>query len=115
MFVHHAWLKSMSFYQENRPEQKRFYSSKAWRKCRAVYLSEHPCCERCLKAGVVSVAVHVHHKEELSEANFKDPMIALNPDNLEALCFDCHNKEHHGGGEVASDLYFDEFGNLQHY
>ena len=105
----------MSFYQENRPEQKKFYSSKAWRKCREVYLSEHPCCERCAKAGIVSIAEHVHHITELTEANFNDPMISLNPDNLEALCFDCHNKEHHGAEEVDKDLFFDADGNLQHY
>ena len=104
----------MSFYQDNRTEQSKFYSSKAWRKCRATYLSEHPICERCERAGIVSVAVHVHHKKELDELNFKDPMIALNPDNLEALCFKCHQKEHHASTEVGEEFYFDENGNLQH-
>ena len=40
-------------------------------------------------------------------------MIALNPDNLEALCFECHQKEHHEGDEVDKDLYFDSDGNLR--
>lgn len=39
-------------------------------------------------------------------------MIALNLDNLEALCFDCHRKEHHEGKEVGEDFYFDADGNL---
>lgn len=39
-------------------------------------------------------------------------MIALNPDNLEALCFECHQKEHHESDEVDKDLYFDTNGNL---
>ena len=104
----------MSFYADNRTEQAKFYSTSKWRKCRAAYLSEHPCCERCEKAGIISVAVHVHHKKELTEENYLDPMIALNPDNLEALCFDCHQKEHHGSQEVADDCFFDANGNLVH-
>ena len=31
----------------------------------------------------------------LTEQNVNDPYIALSWDNLEALCQDCHNKEHH--------------------
>ena len=102
----------MSFYKENRKEQNKFYDSKKWKRCREVYLSEHPLCERCLQAGRASIAEHVHHKIELNESNYKDPMIALNPDNLEALCFDCHRKEHHEGKEVGEDFYFDADGNL---
>lgn len=105
---------SPSFYECDRAEQKRFYDSKAWKQCRAVYLSEHPCCERCEKAGIVSIAVHVHHKQHLTAENYKNPMIALNPDNLEALCFRCHQKEHHSGREIAEELYFDSFGNVKH-
>ena len=60
----------------------------------------------------MSVAVHVHHKIELTEENYLDPMIAFNPENLEALCFNCHQKEHHGSQEVGNDLFFDENGDL---
>lgn len=100
----------MSFYQENRREQNNFYKSTRWRKCRAAYLSEHPICERCAAAGIVSVAEHVHHRIELEEDNYLDPIIALNPDNLEALCFECHQKEHHRAQEVGKDFYFDSKG-----
>ena len=62
---------------------------------------------------MISVAEHVHHKIELSESNYLDPMIALNPDNLEALCFRCHQMEHHGKKEIGEDLYFDENGNVK--
>ena len=103
----------MRFYEEARPEQKRFYASKRWRECRKAYLSEHPICERCEKVGIVSVAEHVHHKKELTLENYKDPEIALNPDNLEALCFKCHNKEHQGKKEIGNDYFFDDDGNIQ--
>lgn len=106
-------LVIMAFYKECRPEQNRFYASKRWRECRKAYLSEHPICERCEKVGIVSVAEHVHHKKELSLENYKDPEIALNPDNLEALCFKCHNKEHMGKKEIGNDYFFDDEGNIQ--
>ena len=102
----------MSFYQENRPEQKRFYSTKRWMKCRDTFLSDHPLCERCLKVGRAVPAEHVHHKIELNENNYKDPLIALNPDNLEALCQECHTKEHHKLSEVGEGFCFDEDGNI---
>ena len=103
----------MSFYKENRPKQKRFYSSKKWLRCRDTYLSEHPFCERCIKAGIAVPSEHVHHIIELDEIKVDDPMLALNPDNLEALCFECHNKEHHGRTDCDKDFFFDADGNLK--
>ena len=103
----------MSFYKTNRKEQKRFYSSQKWIKLRDAYLKQHPLCERCLAAGVSSVAEHVHHKIELTEDNYKDPNISLSESNLEALCFECHRKEHHDLSEVGADYYFDSDGNLK--
>ena len=103
----------MSFYKDCREEQKRFYASKKWQKCRDAYLSEHPVCERCLLVGRANPAEIVHHKEELNQDNYKDPFISLNPDNLEALCLECHNKEHFAAAEVDEELYFDADGNLK--
>ena len=51
-------------------------------------------CERCLARGLLVPAVIVHHKEHLTEESYKLPEVSLNFDNLEALCQDCHNKEH---------------------
>lgn len=67
-----------------------FYISNEWRKCRAAYLRKEPLCERCGKP-----ATQVHHKQRLTRESIKDPSIALNFDNLEALCDDCHRLEHH--------------------
>lgn len=74
---------------------KAFYKSKAWQDCRDLYLSQHCLCERCLKRGYIVPAKIVHHKIWLDERSIKDPSIALCTDNLEALCQDCHTKEHH--------------------
>ena len=88
---------------------KPFYKSKAWRDCRdAYFISRHGLCERCnCKAGTI-----VHHKIYLTPENINDPNITLSFENLELLCQDCHNDEHHGIDAAADGLMFDEDGNL---
>ena len=74
---------------------KKFYKSAAWRRCREAFLaSKLGLCERCK----VHAATIAHHKIYLTPANIDDPNISLNWNNLEALCQDCHNREHSEGG-----------------
>lgn len=73
---------------------ERFYKTPAWRRCRAVYLSTHPLCEKCLASGLITPAVYVHHVKHLTLANVKDPEVAFGDDNLQALCFECHEVIH---------------------
>lgn len=83
-----------------------FYFSKSWEQCRAAYLvSQQNICERC-----AAIAKVVHHKTYLTQENINDASIALNWDNLEALCQDCHNKEHHK--EDKRRYTFDDDGNV---
>lgn len=85
-----------------------FYNSKAWERCRLTFLqSKFFICERCEGAATIA-----HHKEYLAPENINNPDITLNWDNLEALCQDCHNKEHMGGDVMAEGLYFNEHGEL---
>ena len=89
---------------------KKFYSSKAWQDGREGYIkSKFGICERCERPGDI-----VHHKEYLTPGNINNPDITLNWDNLELLCQDCHNKEHHGSdeGTVREGLMFNEYGEL---
>lgn len=88
-----------------------FYKSKEWRKCRDAYISQHPLCERCKQKGYIVAAEIVHHKIHLTAENFNDPSVAYNFENLEALCFDCHNKEHFGD-KVPRRWSFDSDGSL---
>ncbi len=82
-----------------------FYRSASWQKCRESFLaSKMWLCERC-KAQAATIA---HHKIYLTPANINDPTITLNWNNLEALCQDCHNREHsdkmrRGPYRVAAD------------
>ena len=72
-----------------------FYKTREWKDCRTGYLDKvNHLCERCLANGLYVPARFVHHKIYLTRENYKHPEISLNFDNLEALCFDCHNNEH---------------------
>ncbi|AVI05741.1 HNH endonuclease [Staphylococcus hominis] len=85
-----------------------FYRSNTWKKCRNAYMdSQHHICERC-----GGLAVICHHKEWLNEDNYINPHIAYGWDNLEALCLDCHNKEHFGSNSIDDELMFDDNGNI---
>ena len=74
---------------------RQFYSSGAWQACRNEYAKKrHYLCENCLRQGIYKPGEIVHHKIELDPVNIENPEIALNPDNLELLCRDCHAKVH---------------------
>lgn len=88
---------------------KKFYNSKAWKKCRESFRqSKFGLCERCGMPGE-----EVHHKIYLSPKNVNDPYITLSWDNLELLCQSCHSKEHMSKYDVVrEDVMFDERGDL---
>lgn len=94
------------------PARRRFYRSKAWKKCRdGYYNTKNGICERCGGLGT-----QVHHRIYLTDENLKDPTVALNWENLELLCDKCHAEEHHGGGyQTAEGLKFNEEGDLIKY
>lgn len=89
-----------------------FYKNRAWQNERRLYKQQHPFCERCLMLRIYKPTEIVHHREYLDEEKSKDAKIALNFDNLESLCFDCHNKEHHLGQQRSSKkrFFFNEQG-----
>lgn len=89
--------------------QVKFYHSSAWKRIsRAFLLSKNYICERCGQPAEIA-----HHRRYLTAENVLNPDISLNPDNLEALCLDCHNTEHFGqGGATAAGLAFDQHGDL---
>ena len=92
---------------------KAFYTSTAWAQCRESYLkSVGGLCERCLSQGLIIPAKIVHHKERLNEKNIGDPTTTLNFENLEALCQECHNKEHMTGNRKARRYSIGEGGEL---
>jgi len=82
-----------------------FYRSKAWREVSTAYMtSRFYICERCGKTATIC-----HHKKYLTAQNINDPEISLSMSNLEALCQDCHNKEHSLKHTITR---FDDSGNV---
>lgn len=85
---------------------KRFYLSAAWKKTAAAFLtSKEYICERCGEPAKIA-----HHRTQLTPDNINDSTITLNWNNLEALCQDCHNKEHHK--RKTARYKFDSEGNI---
>ena len=75
--------------------RKAFYQSINWKRTRAAYRkSVGGLCERCKAKGLIVAGDIVHHKRYLTDDNLADPTIALDWDNLELLCMECHNREH---------------------
>lgn len=76
---------------------KAFYESTEWKAARTAYLKKAGyLCERCLRKGLLNAAAVVHHRIHLTEDNIRDPKIRTGFDNLEALCWSCHELEHKG-------------------
>lgn len=92
-----------------------FYSSKVWREFRASLIAkrsiENGCkCERCGKIVTNPSNIIGHHKEELTPENVNDYSISLNPDLVELICNDCHDKEHMRFGYEKNKKVFIVYG-----
>lgn len=72
-----------------------FYTSDKWVNFRLnLILERGNTCERCGKKINKGRDIIGHHKIELTPENVHDYNISLNPDKVEIVCFDCHNKDH---------------------
>lgn len=76
--------------KDRKPAHKRGYDS-AWQKVRNLKLRLNPLCERCEKEGKIIMAEMVHHIIPIDQGGAR-----LGMENLESLCYNCHNKEHKG-------------------
>lgn len=83
-----------------------FYKSKKWQRCRNAYIQHRiqmdgGLCEECKdRLGYI-----VHHKITLTQDNINDPEVALNHDELEYVCKDCHDLfEGHGLNQGSKPL-----------
>lgn len=78
------------------PKVVRFYSSGAWKNCRASYKkSVGGLCERCLSRGIYTPGEIVHHsKQHVTPDNVDDPEVCFSFDNLMLVCRKCHAEIH---------------------
>ncbi|TYR75573.1 HNH endonuclease [Rossellomorea vietnamensis] len=101
-------------------EQKRkFYDGQEWKKLREhIKKRDNHECQECKRQGRVKIdmneysekakrkkiALVVHHIKELEH----HPELALDEDNLETVCVDCHNHEHGRVFEKKENKWEDE-------
>ena len=75
-----------------------FYVGRAWRDLSyRLKIERGGKCERCGWTVITRedwARLIGHHRIELNDDNVDDPNIALNPERIEIICNDCHNKEH---------------------
>lgn len=94
-------------------ERLRFYKSRAWKRVRQDVLErDNYECQECKRRGLVTTKPNKEGNEaedqseeeeerkvKLDVDHIKDlehyPELALELDNLETLCQDCHNRKHH--------------------
>ena len=104
--------------------RQEFYNSRAWKDVRkAIWLKQNLLCNRCGKPVYINgisdylprekrrIGI-VHHKIYLDNINVYDPNITINIDNLEGICKECHELEHHKDISTRKDYIFDDDGNL---
>ena len=85
-----AIARAQAKYNRKRdPKYIAFYHSKPWRILSAKFSQDkHFRCEKC-----GALATQVHHKVPIQTQKGWDRRLDYH--NLELLCTDCHNKEHH--------------------
>ncbi|MFD3271508.1 HNH endonuclease signature motif containing protein [Paenibacillus dendritiformis] len=72
-----------------------FYASRKWREFRLSLIAERGNrCQECGKIVAKSIELIGHHTTELTPENVHDHNISLNPEMVELICRDCHDKEH---------------------
>ena len=78
-----------------------FYRSDEWETIRQVVINErvNPSdgfvyCEYCNKPILKPYDLICHHEIELTETNYKDASIALNPKHIKLVHHRCHNRIH---------------------
>ena len=90
---------------------EKLYKSREWQKVRNLYMTSAKwICERCGQPATICL-----HKKYVTQHNINNPEITLNMENLEALCRECHEKEHSRNklyARQSTGIGFDEKGNI---
>ena len=74
----------------------KYYQNKRWKKLRDWYMSLHPICADCMFEGRSVPATELHHIIPFSTGKTEEEKmdLLLSPDNIVALCSECHDKRH---------------------
>lgn len=86
-----------------------FYRSNNWTNLRSTLIHERTTdylyCEHCGKPILKAYDCIAHHVIELTEQNYTDANISLNPDNIMLVHHRCHNKIHNKLGYSGRQVY----------
>lgn len=88
-----------------------FYRSKVWERLRSILVLERAnasgeiLCAHCGKPIVRPYDCIAHHVVELTESNYTDASIALNPENIVLVHHRCHNEIHAKTGYKQPKVY----------
>lgn len=88
-----------------------FYKTRAWENFRKTVISQRTddngfiMCARCGKPILKPYDLIAHHITELTEINYQDTTISLNPDNIELVHHRCHNLIHAKSGMKARKVF----------
>lgn len=82
------------------------YKSDAWRDLRRVLIAERgQRCEHCGKMISDPSKIEADHIIELTPENINDASIALNQDNVQLLCKECHRLKHQRFGSFEQRVF----------
>lgn len=97
--------KSQAFGDMKMDRIHQFYCSKAWLDLSySLKIKAGGKCAGCGEIPEDFSQLIGHHTIELTEENVDDPNISLNPELIEVICLDCHNREHRRFG-YAKKVY----------
>lgn len=86
-----------------------FYRSTNWTNLRTNLIHERTTdflyCEHCHKPILKAYDCIAHHVIELTEQNYTDANISLNPDNIMLVHHRCHNKIHNKLGYSGREVF----------
>ena len=80
--------------------REQFYKSNGWETFRKIVIAKRTDedgfvhCAHCGKPITKKYDLIVHHIKELDDLNVNDVNVSLNEDNVEIVCFSCHNQIH---------------------
>ena len=84
----------------------RFYNSRIWRNfSKLLKIQNNYMCDKCNNVVLSTKKLISHHKIELTEDNVDDDNISLNKNNIDIICYDCHNRVHNRFGYNTKKVY----------
>lgn len=84
----------------------KLYQSREWRELRRAIIQERGLrCEACGRLVHNASDLTADHIRELTPETVQDANVALNQDNVQLLCADCHNRKHQRFGHNQKNVY----------